>query len=253
LPDLDRALATIRGGENVAEILVIVPTYNEIDNLESIVSRISESVPEADILIVDDASPDGTGALAEQLATANSALGVLHRPAKNGLGVAYLAGFDRGLAGDYRFIVEIDADGSHDPAELPRMIDLSKAGADLVIGSRRVPGGAVANWPWFRRAISGAANRYARLMLRSQVQDLTAGYRVFRANALRSLDLRNVSSQGYCFQIELAWRLERAGARIAEHPITFIERENGHSKMRPAIVVEALWRVTLWGVRRRPD
>jgi dolichol-phosphate mannosyltransferase len=237
----------------VAETLVIVPTFNEILNLELILNRIRAAAPEADILIVDDASPDGTGALADQVAAELNGVSVLHRPAKNGLGVAYLAGFERGLSDGYSYIVEIDADGSHDPAELPQMIEQARAGADLVIGSRRVPGGAVANWPWFRRAISGAANGYARFILRSKIRDLTAGYRVFRAAALRSLDLRNVSSQGYCFQIELAWRLERAGATIVEHPITFVERENGHSKMRFAIVVEALWRVTAWGFKRRPD
>jgi dolichol-phosphate mannosyltransferase len=236
-------------GGGVAETLVIVPTYNELDNLASIIRRLRAAVSEADILIVDDASPDGTGELADNLASSDSRVSVLHRAAKNGLGVAYLAGFERGLADGYRFIVEIDADGSHDPAELPAMLQLARDGAELVLGSRRVPGGAVANWPWFRRAISAAANGYARFMLRSKIHDLTAGFRVLSTDALRTLDLSDVSSQGYCFQIELAWRLERAGARVVEHPITFVERENGHSKMHVGIIAEALFRVTTWGLR----
>jgi dolichol-phosphate mannosyltransferase len=234
----------------VAEALVIVPTFNEIESLEPIIGRLRAAAPGADILIVDDASPDGTGDLADRIALRDSVVSVLHHGPKKGLGVAYLAGFEYGLAREYQHVVEIDADGSHDPAELPAMLALSAAGADLVIGSRRVPGGAVANWPWFRRAISAAANGYARFMLRSKIHDLTAGYRVLGATALRSLDLRNISSQGYCFQIELAWRLERAGAVVVEHPITFVERTKGRSKMQIGIVLEALARVTQWGMRR---
>lgn len=237
--------------EHHQRTLVIVPTYNEIDNLESIIERIRESVPTADVLIVDDASPDGTGALADRLAAADHGIRVLHRTSKDGLGRAYLAGFALGLADDYQYLVEIDADGSHDPAELPAMLELAKS-ADLVIGSRWVPGGAVRNWPWLRLAVSRAGNAYSRAALRSRIRDITAGYRVYSAAALRSLDLDGVSSQGYCFQVELAWRLERNGATVVEHPITFVERANGESKMHLGIVVEALLRVTMWGITGVP-
>ena len=232
--------------------LVIVPTYNEISSLETIVRRIRAAVPSADILVVDDASPDGTGALADRLSSADPAILVLHREGKDGLGRAYLAGFAHALAEGYAYIVEIDADGSHDPAELPRMLELART-ADLVIGSRWVDGGAVRNWPWLRQAISRTANAYSRAMLRSRIRDITAGYRVFSADALRSLQLAAVSSQGYCFQIELAWRLERAGRVVVEHPITFVERENGRSKMHLGVVVEALLRVTVWGITGTPS
>ncbi|MGV8880696.1 MAG: polyprenol monophosphomannose synthase [Rhodoglobus sp.] len=232
----------------MTETLVIVPTYNEIESLETLVDRVRESVPDADILVVDDASPDGTGQLADRLAAADPAIRVLHRAAKDGLGKAYLAGFDDAIARGYRYAVEIDADGSHDPAELPAMLALAENGADLVIGSRWVPGGAVRNWPWFRKAISRAGNTYSRVALRSRIKDITAGFRVFRVSALRDLDLSRVASQGYCFQVELAWRLERTGHRIAEHPITFVERATGRSKMHSGIVLEALLRVTAWGI-----
>ena len=232
----------------MSEMLVIVPTYNEIESLDTLVDRVRRSVPDADILVVDDASPDGTGELADRLAAKDPAIRVLHRAAKDGLGKAYLAGFDDAIARGYRYAVEIDADGSHDPAELPAMLALAENGADLVIGSRWVPGGAVRNWPWFRRAISRGGNTYARVVLRSRIQDITAGFRVFRVTALRDLDLSKVASQGYCFQVELAWQLERTGHRIAEHPITFVERATGRSKMHTGIVLEALLRVTAWGI-----
>ena len=232
----------------MSEMLVIVPTYNEIESLDTLVDRVRRSVPDADILVVDDASPDGTGELADRLAAKDPAIRVLHRAAKDGLGKAYLAGFDDAIARGYRYAVEIDADGSHDPAELPAMLALAENGADLVIGSRWVPGGAVRNWPWFRRAISRGGNTYARVVLRSRIQDITAGFRVFRVTALRDLDLSKVASQGYCFQVELAWQLERTGHRIAEHPITFVERATGRSKMHSGIVLEALLRVTAWGI-----
>jgi dolichol-phosphate mannosyltransferase len=232
----------------VPETLVIVPTYNEIESLEALVGRLRQSVPLADVLIVDDSSPDGTGALADRLATADQHIRVLHRRAKNGIGQAYLAGFEIALDQGYDFVVEIDADGSHDPDELPAMLALATAGADLVIGSRWVPGGAVRNWPWLRQAISRSGNWYARTVLRSRIRDITAGFRVYRASALRELDLAAVSSQGYCFQVELAWNLERTGHRVVEHPITFVERATGRSKMHSGIVVEALIRVTAWGI-----
>ncbi len=232
--------------------LVLVPTYNEAASIRSIVARIRAAVPEADVLVLDDASPDGTGAIADELAAADDRLRVAHRPGKQGLGAAYLDGFARAAAEGYEAVVEIDADGSHDPAELPAMLALLReTPADLVIGSRWVAGGSVVNWPRLRRAISRTGNRYARWMLRSRVRDITAGFRVYRVSALTGLDRAVVSSQGYCFQVELAWRIESAGGRIVEHPIVFVERENGRSKMGPAIVVEALARVTVWGMSAR--
>ena len=231
------------------ETLVIVPTYNEAEALRGIIGRLRQEVPDADILIVDDNSPDGTGQIADDLAAGDTAVSVLHRSAKEGLGRAYIAGFQRGLDAGYRYLVEIDADGSHDPAELAGMISAAEAdSADLVIGSRWVTGGAVLNWPWIRRAISRIGNRYARRVLRSRIRDLTSGYRVFRAEALQSVHFDRVSSQGYCFQVELAWRLEKAGYRIVEIPITFVERTMGRSKMHVGIVAEALLRITLWGL-----
>jgi dolichol-phosphate mannosyltransferase len=232
----------------VAETLIILPTYNEIESLETVLGRIRQSVPQADVLVVDDSSPDGTGRLAERLAAADPGLSVLHRPAKDGLGRAYLAGFALALAQGYRYVVEMDADGSHDPSELPAMLGLAASGADLVIGSRWVPGGSVRNWPWIRRVISRAGNAYSRAVLRSGIHDITAGFRIYRTDALRALDLSAVSSQGYCFQVEVAWRLERAGKRVVEHPIVFIERAAGRSKMHLGIVVEALVRVSQWGI-----
>jgi dolichol-phosphate mannosyltransferase len=235
----------------MTRVLVVVPSYNEIENLESIVGRIRHALPEGDILIVDDSSPDGTGELADRIAADDDHVSVLHRPGKDGLGRAYLASFEIALAADYGFVVEIDADGSHDPAELPAMVAAARAGADLVIGSRWVDGGSVRNWPWLRQAISRTGNRYARIMLRSHIHDITAGFRVYRSELLRALHLGDVSSQGSCFQVEMAWRAESAGFRVAEHPIVFVERERGVSKMRTRIVVEALWRVTVWGLQAR--
>ena len=234
----------------MADTLVVIPTYNEIDSLETLVGRLRQSVPAADVLIVDDSSPDGTGQLADTIAAADPGIRVLHRAAKQGLGRAYVAGFNFGIAAGYGFLVEIDADGSHDPAELPRMLALAADTADLVLGSRWVPGGEVRNWPWLRRGLSRLGNRYARALLRSRVHDLTAGFRVYRVEALKSIDLAGVSSQGYCFQVELAWRLERAGAVIVEHPIVFVERTVGRSKMHLGIVIEALARITFWGLGR---
>jgi len=230
----------------VAELLVVVPPYNERESLPGVIARIRSAVPEADVVVVDDNSPDGTGDLADSLRDAH--VSVLHRPGKDGLGRAYLAGFDLAISGGYRYVAEIDADGSHDPAELPSMLALAADGADLVIGSRWIAGGAVRNWPWLRQAISRAGNWYSRVMLRSRIRDITAGYRVFRTQAISELELGSVSSQGYCFQVEMAWRLERSGATVVEHPITFIERAQGRSKMHLGIVTEALLRVTGWGL-----
>ncbi len=233
------------------ETIVIVPTYNELAGLEEIIHRIRSAVPTATVLVVDDSSPDGTGELADRLAANDRNVRVLHRTTKDGLGQAYLAGFAVATAEGFEYIVEIDADGSHDPAELPRMLELSSNGADLVIGSRWVAGGAVSNWPRIRQAISRGGNSYARFMLRSEIRDITAGFRVFRGAALRALTLDGISSQGYCFQVELAWRAERAGFTVIEHPITFVERESGESKMHAGIVAEALVRVTGWGLSSR--
>ncbi len=232
----------------MAETLIVVPTYNEIESLEAILGRLRQSVPQADVLIVDDSSPDGTGQLADRIAAADPAITVLHRVEKDGLGRAYLAGFAMALAAGYTYVVEIDADGSHDPAELPAMLQLAEGGADLVLGSRWIPGGSVVNWPWLRQVISRSGNTYARTVLRSKIHDITSGFRVYRASALESLHLSDVSSQGYCFQVELAWLLEKTGHNIKEHPIAFVERATGRSKMHGGIVLEALLRVTWWGV-----
>lgn len=229
--------------------LVVMPTYNEAESIRPIIARIRAAVPDAHVLIVDDNSPDGTGLIGDELAAADGHIEVLHRPAKAGLGAAYLQGFALAIEQGYDVVVEIDADGSHDPAELPAMLAIVRdEGADLVIGSRWVAGGSVINWPWARRAISRAGNRYARVMLRSSIRDLTAGFRAYRTSAVRGLDRAVVSSQGYCFQVELAWRIEAAGGVVREHPIAFVERANGESKMGAGIVAEALVRVTGWGV-----
>ncbi|MET0854470.1 MAG: polyprenol monophosphomannose synthase [Microterricola sp.] len=231
--------------------LVVVPTFQESASIRSILGRIRAALPAADILVVDDNSPDGTAQIVSQLARDDERLAVLVRPDKSGLGRAYLSGFRYALDNGYDYVVEIDADGSHDPAELPRMLELAAAGADLVIGSRWVPGGGVSNWSKTRQAISRAGNHYSRFMLGSRVRDITAGFRVFRAQTLRLLLEEPTSSQGYCFQIEMAWHAERAGLTIREHPITFEERAEGDSKMHLGIVAEALWRVTVWGVQKR--
>jgi len=240
------------GADRAAEttVVVIIPTYNESENLEDIVSRTRRAVPAAHILVVDDNSPDGTGDLAEKLALTDEHVHVLHRTQKAGLGAAYLAGFDWALDRGYGAMVEMDADGSHDPAELPRLLG-ALANADLVVGSRWVRGGTVRNWPRSREILSRAGNAYARIMLRLSVHDATGGYRAYRAATLRQIGLREVKSQGYCFQIDLTVRTVRSGLTVAEVPITFTERARGTSKMSRAIVAEALWRVTVWSVTRR--
>jgi dolichol-phosphate mannosyltransferase len=234
---------------------VIVPTYNELANLEQIAARLRAAVPDADLLIVDDNSPDGTGELADKIAAGDPRVSVLHRHAKSGLGSAYIAGFRWALQRGYGVLVEIDADGSHQPQELPGLLAALDQ-ADLVIGSRYVTGGTVLNWPRSREILSRGGNTYARLMLGISVRDVTGGFRAYRGSALRRIALEEVESQGYCFQIDLALRMIRAGLTVVEVPITFVERTRGASKMSRAIVVEALWRVTQWGVasrlRRRP-
>jgi dolichol-phosphate mannosyltransferase len=236
--------------DGTKSLVVVIPTYNERDNLLQIVHRLHAAVPTAHTLIVDDASPDGTGELADGLAAEDDRVQVLHRQAKDGLGAAYLAGFSWALARNYQVVVQMDADGSHPPEALPAMLE-ELAGADLVLGSRYVPGGTVVNWPKHRQLLSRGGNLYSRLALGVQIKDITAGYRVFRRHLLAELALGEVNSQGYCFQIDMAWRAVRAGFRVHEVPITFTERERGNSKMSGSIVREALWRVTRWGVTSR--
>ncbi|HEV7756511.1 MAG TPA: polyprenol monophosphomannose synthase [Mycobacteriales bacterium] len=238
---------------DLGTVVVIVPTYNEADNLRLIVERIRASVPQAYVLVADDNSPDGTGKIADALADDDDHVQVLHRPAKQGLGAAYIAGF--GWAGERGFdvAVEMDADGSHAPEQLSRLLDALAAGADLVLGSRWVPGGEVVNWPLSRMLLSRGGTLYTRLALGLPLGDATGGYRAYRMRALQGIDLGSVASQGYCFQVDLAWRVWRAGFRVVEVPITFTERERGQSKMSSAIVREALWRVTMWGVSARTE
>ena len=234
-------------------VLVIVPTYNERENLPLIVSRVRGAVPTAHLLVADDASPDGTGQLADHLAADDPNVHVLHRPGKAGLGAAYLDGFGWGVRHGFDVLVEMDADGSHQPEQLPTLLERVEAGADLAIGSRYVPGGAVQNWPKHREVLSRGGNLYVRLMLGIDVKDATAGYRAYRATALEKLALAEVESQGYCFQVDLTRRAARAGLRVDEVPITFVERTQGASKMSRSIVAEALWMVTRWGTRSRLD
>jgi dolichol-phosphate mannosyltransferase len=238
------------GYPGLGRVLVIVPTYNEAENVRQIVARVRDAVPEAEILIADDNSPDGTGAIADGLAEADPAVRVLHRSGKQGLGAAYLAGFRWADEQGIDVVVEMDADGSHAPEELPRLLNALRD-ADMVLGSRWVPGGKVVNWPPSRHAISRTGNVYTRLALGIPLGDATGGYRAYRLPVLERLDLDKVASQGYCFQIDLARRAWKAGYRIVEVPITFRERERGQSKMSSRIVREALWRVTVWGVQAR--
>lgn len=230
--------------------LVVIPTYDERENVELIVSRLRRSVPAADVLVVDDNSPDGTGEVADQLAADDDHVHVLHRLGKGGLGAAYLAGFAWGLERQYDVLVEMDADGSHQPEQLPPML-AALVEADLVIGSRWVRGGAVQNWPLHRKVLSRGANTYTRIALGLAVRDATAGFRAFRATTLTQLDLHDVASQGYCFQIDLAWRAAQRGLRVVEVPITFVERERGQSKMSGAIIRESLVKVSVWGLQHR--
>jgi len=234
----------------VGPVAVIIPTFNEAENLEEIVGRVRAAVPAADILVADDNSPDGTGEIADKLAAGDEHVHVLHRRGKQGLGAAYLAGFGWALDRGYGAVVEMDADGSHDPAELSALL-AALADADLVVGSRWVRGGTVRNWPRSRELLSRGGNAYARVMLGLSVHDATGGYRAYRAATLHDIGLHSVRSQGYCFQIDLTLRAVRAGKKVVEVPITFTERAHGNSKMSRAIVAEALWKVTLWGVTSR--
>ncbi|GAA1186295.1 dolichol-phosphate mannosyltransferase [Kitasatospora gansuensis] len=237
---------------DLGEVLVIIPTYNEAENVERITARVRAAVPEAHILVADDNSPDGTGDIADKLAAADDHLHVLHRKGKEGLGAAYLAGFRWGIDHGYQVLVEMDADGSHQPEELYRLLTALRT-ADLVLGSRWVPGGEVVNWPRSRLLLSRGGSLYSRLMLDVPIRDVTGGYRAFRKETLLGLGMDQVASAGYCFQVDLAWRTVKAGYKVAEVPITFVERELGASKMSRSIVVEALWRVTAWGLSARLD
>ena len=232
---------------DLGRIVVIIPTFNELENLPVIIGRVRQSVPEAHILVADDNSPDGTGRVADEIASSDDHVHVMHRLGKEGLGAAYLAGFAWALQEGYDVVVEMDADGSHQPEQLPRLL-VALRDADLVLGSRWVSGGATENWPTSRRFISQGGSAYTRMMLGVPLRDVTGGYRAFRADTLRRLDLHEVASQGYCFQIDLAWRALQRGMRVREVPITFVERTQGASKMSRKIVAEALWRVTAWGV-----
>ena len=232
-------------------VLTIIPTYNEIESLPKTLTRLRNAVPDSDVLIADDNSPDGTGAYADEVAAKDPKVHVLHRKGKEGLGAAYIAGFRWGLERGYDVLVEMDADGSHRPEELPRLLAASEAGADLVIGSRWVQGGSVVNWPKRRKLLSRAGSTYSRLMLGIPVRDITAGYRAFRRGTLERLDLGAVESVGYGFQVDMTFRVARLGLKIAEVPITFVEREFGASKMSGNIVVEAMTNVTKWGLSAR--
>ncbi|BBX25300.1 polyprenol monophosphomannose synthase [Mycolicibacterium alvei] len=233
---------------------MIIPTYNERENLPLIVGRVHQASPEVHILIVDDGSPDGTGQLADELALADpDRVHVMHRTSKAGLGAAYLAGFAWGLGRGYSVLVEMDADGSHAPEELSRLLDAVDAGADLAIGSRYVAGGTVRNWPVRRLVLSKTANTYSRLLLGVGIHDITAGYRAYRREVLEKIDLSAVDSKGYCFQIDLTWRAINNGFTVVEVPITFTERELGVSKMSGSNIREAMFKVAEWGIRGRLD
>ena len=231
-------------------VVVIIPTYNERENLTSILDRVRVSVPDAHVLVVDDSSPDGTGKLADELAAEDAHIHVLHRSEKKGLGAAYIAGFRWALDEGFNAVVEMDADGSHQPEQL-RFLLAALDRSDVVIGSRWVPGSYVINWPKSRQLLSKSGNAYARLMLGTGLRDLTAGYRVYRDTALREIGLENLRSQGYSFQVDMTVRALRAGLVVIELPITFVQRAMGSSKMNGAIVAEALWRITQWGVTDR--
>ncbi|CAM5380248.1 dolichol-phosphate mannosyltransferase [Streptomyces narbonensis] len=236
----------------LGKALVIIPTYNEAENIKPIVARVREAVPEAHVLVADDNSPDGTGKFADEISAEDDHVHVLHRKGKEGLGAAYLAGFRWGIEHGYGVLVEMDADGSHQPEELPRLLTALK-GADLVLGSRWVPGGRIVNWPKSREFISRGGSLYSRVMLDVPIRDVTGGYRAFRKETLEGLGLEDVASAGYCFQVDLARRAVAAGFHVVEVPITFVEREIGDSKMSRNIVVEALWRVTGWGLTARAE
>jgi dolichol-phosphate mannosyltransferase len=232
--------------------LVVLPTYQEAANIVTVLRRVRAAAPSVQILVVDDGSPDGTAELADTVGAELGQIEVMRRPAKSGLGSAYRDGFRLGMERGLEVLVEMDADLSHDPAVLPDLLAAVEGGADLAIGSRYVPGGSIpANWPWHRRALSRWANRYAAAMLRLPVRDATAGFRAYRADILRRIELTTVTTDGYGFQIDMAYRVHRAGGRIVEVPIDFVDRTLGSSKMSTNIIVEAWLAVTYWGLRDR--
>ncbi|MGN6782466.1 MAG: polyprenol monophosphomannose synthase [Marmoricola sp.] len=235
---------------NPARTLLVVPTYNESANLPPLLERVFGANPDVEVLVVDDSSPDGTGALADRIAADDARVHVLHRTSKEGLGAAYLAGFAWGLEAGYDVLGEMDADGSHQPEQLPSL-RAALTDADLVIGSRWIPGGSIVNWPRRREWLSRAGNAYIRLLLGLRVRDITAGYRLYRRETLEALDLSTVESYGYVFQADLTFRTVRAGLRVVEVPIEFVERERGESKMTADVARESLRRVTQWGLSER--
>jgi dolichol-phosphate mannosyltransferase len=228
-----------------------MPTYNEAANVVEALTRLRAAVPQADVLVVDDTSPDGTADLARKAGEELGQIDVLVRPVKDGLGNAYREGFRVGIERGYDRLVQMDADLSHDPAALPSLLAGLDAGAVAVIGSRYVPGGAIPHWPWHRRALSKWGNRYAGAVLRMGVRDATAGYRAYEADTLREIDVFTTRAKGYGFQIETAYRIAKTGARLDEVPITFTDRVRGESKMSVAVMVEELGLVTWWGARDR--
>jgi dolichol-phosphate mannosyltransferase len=240
------------GYPGIGRVLVIIPTYNEAENIRLITDRVRRAVPSVDLLIADDNSPDGTGGIADELAASDNHMFVLHRPGKQGLGAAYVAGFSWAKDKGYDVVVEMDADGSHAPEELPKMLDALRE-ADVVLGTRYVAGGSVHNWPLHRLALSRGGNIYIRMALGMPFKDATGGYRAYRMAVLDKIDVSTVASQGYSFQVELAWRAYKHGFRVAEVPITFTERERGASKMSGNIFKEQLLRVTVWGLQARRD
>jgi dolichol-phosphate mannosyltransferase len=231
-------------------MVMVVPTYNESENIAWIIERFRTSVPDADLLVVDDGSPDGTGKIADEIAEADPHVTVLHRTTKEGLGAAYLHGFRVALERGYDVIGEMDADGSHQPEQVPALV-AALQDADLVIGSRYVPGGSVVNWPWHRELLSRGGNFYTRMLIGMKVKDATAGFRLFRRTTLEAIDLSTVQSLGYVFQADLAFRTNRAGLRIVEVPIEFVERVRGNSKMTGNVASESLRRITRWGLQER--
>lgn len=238
-------------GSPAMRVLVLVPTYNEIENIDDVLHRARNALPDADLLVIDDGSPDGTADRAEKLDVDLGGIEVLRRGTKSGLGSAYRAGFRVGLARGYDVMVEMDADLSHDPAMLPELVAAIERGADLAIGSRYVHGGSIPDWKWGRRAISRFGCLYARTVLGLSVRDATAGFRAYHRRALRAIPMDDVRADGYGFQVEMTYLTERAGGRVVEIPITFRDRTLGRSKMSMRIVVEALVLVTWWGLRDR--
>jgi dolichol-phosphate mannosyltransferase len=231
--------------------LIVLPTYQEAANVATVLRRIRASVPAARVLVVDDNSPDNTAALAEAVGAELGGIEILRRPGKAGLGSAYRAGMAWGIDHGFEILVEMDADLSHDPADLPRLLAGVEDGADLVIGSRYVPGGSIPAWSWSRRLLSREGNRYAAALLALPVTDATSGFRAYRASVLADVGLDHVRADGYGFQIEMVYRVQGAGGRVVELPICFSDRTLGHSKMSSRIVAEALLLVTWWGVRDR--